>query len=359
MLMFLAVAAHAGPAAEEIVVYGDPFARWNGTRWLVETEVVPPNPMRLDRERDEGFIALGMQSHVILACDKEHALSRKAHEIRCAIEDLSLRAVPGERDPSAARIAAMDGVMAELDAKLTGASVQLQVSADGAVRDVGLDGVEDGDHRTADIQETLRLALLSPLAGFHLRLPTAALKDGRSWVEYNSALLTIPSAAGSSGSSELAHYANRVDAGWIVQSIGQATATAPIRNPLADTPCLRTGPENPHWAGCPPGSNRRPEYIDHAAFTATYDLELDGVGLFDPATGYLTERVWAVRGKPAASSPDSERRGATRTLGRLQLLGDADAPALGTSGVARPGAVEADGIAPWALLRDGAATAPR
>ena len=42
----------AADVAEEVVVYGDLFARWDGTRWFIETETVLPYTLSLTADEN-------------------------------------------------------------------------------------------------------------------------------------------------------------------------------------------------------------------------------------------------------------------------------------------------------------------
>ena len=102
LLLIAAVLAAASPALadeppEEMVVYGDPFLRWDDTRWLVETDVLLPWPMRWLAAENWDFRAAGFQAKVVLQCSKANPLGTKQYEVDCLIEDVSLNAIAAEK----------------------------------------------------------------------------------------------------------------------------------------------------------------------------------------------------------------------------------------------------------------------
>ena len=71
--------AWSGPAeeAEEVIVYGDDFARWDDTRWLVQAEFVFPMGLTLSKNQNEGFLTFALQLRGILACQKDHSAGQE------------------------------------------------------------------------------------------------------------------------------------------------------------------------------------------------------------------------------------------------------------------------------------------
>ncbi|MEO0603413.1 MAG: hypothetical protein AAF211_18380, partial [Myxococcota bacterium] len=80
-------------------------------------------------------------------------------------------------------------------------------------------------------------------------------------------------------------------------------------------------------------------------YQARFDVHLDGVSLFDADEGFLTERVWAIKG---TSTPS----GSFNTLeythhGQVRMLGTRDRPDCGKSRVVNGRNQKIDGLDPW------------
>ena len=110
---------------DEITVYGDLFARWDDTRWLVETELALPLPFTLAKDQNLEIRATAMQIRAVIRCNKTHQLRKKRWEVDCVLEDIGLQVVPWRNDRSSKKLG--DGllVLQEVDAKLTDAALQL------------------------------------------------------------------------------------------------------------------------------------------------------------------------------------------------------------------------------------------
>src|SRR5690606_2761166 len=143
---------------EEVVVYGDLFARWDDTRWFVKTEVGMPFPIPLQADRNEEFRTAMFQTRAILFCSKQRKRGFRHLMVDCAIEDIGIGAVAFEQDPPIKPETIQD-VLDEIDQKLTGARFQLRVSQDGQVKGVDLEGFEAGNRRESNIAETLRAVM--------------------------------------------------------------------------------------------------------------------------------------------------------------------------------------------------------
>ena len=301
-------AAEAAPAPaddeelfEEIMVWGDLFARWDDTRWFVETEIGLPYPLMLQREENLEIRATALQIRGVIRCNKQDRLGRKRYEVDCVLEDVALQAIPFRNDRSKKKLGDGQLVLDQLDAKLTGAALQLQVSDDGRVTNVDLEGIPKFNERVSDIHETLRQILSRLVVGFDMKLRKGNQLNEGKWVEYDSALMTMPtppSIAATQGSSMVVHYLNRYEGHVLVQSIGKSLIVMPN---FANA----EGVEQP----------------------MTIMAELIGVSIFDAREGYMTERVWSLSGKTTASTLFSNN--AYTHAGRIRMLGSADAPDCG------------------------------
>lgn len=301
------------PADIEIVVYGDLFARWDDTRWLVRTEMILPFEMRLQQDRNYEFETSGIQVHGVLACDKDVQLGRHRWQVDCTLEDIALQATLYDKnDLKEARVTIAQGVLDEVDKKLTGARLQLQVDDKGQVVGIDLEGMVASGGRVEVIQETLVNVLSRLTAGFDMRLrPGNQLNEGK-WHEYDVQLLSMPLPATcirTGGSNFVVHYLNRFKGHTMVQSIGKGLIDAKT--------CLNS----------------------------QFDTDLIGVSVFDFDEGYMTERVWAIEGESTAGTYFATRH--YWNAGRIMMLGKDDKPDLGPTQLIAPRGEHRDGLPDW------------
>ena len=340
--------AWSGPrseVAEEVIVYADDFARWDGTRWHVQTEVVIPMGITLARDANEGFQSYAMQIRSVLACDKEHRLSKRKWEIGCQIEDIGLLVTSlrqWRRDRDRARV---QSVIDEIDAKLTGLRIQLQVDDHGGVTNIDLEGLETRTQRERTVEESLRQVVSRMVAGFHLRIPDHAQRSG-GWVEYSSNLMQIPSITGSRGSVMVQHTVTRQEGLQIVQTVGKGGTTIDL--PIIDHDYVWQSGPNGEDAGSPQilGLVR----TEGSSVEATWAMQAVGVAVFERETGIMSERVWLVTGLPTASAGQGTQLPPYRNAGRLTQLGEADRPAVGPTRQVAPPGRPIDGLPGWVSI---------
>ncbi|MEQ1566210.1 MAG: hypothetical protein ABMA64_11280 [Myxococcota bacterium] len=311
-MFLLVVAASAAEPAEEVVVWADPFARWN-QRWFVATEVHLAAPFRLYGWNDTELELVRFQLQIVFGCQGTEELLPTLRETSCEIEDVAIVAMPRTHRP-----AELD-LLRQLDATLSGARVQLQVSAEGRVPDIDLEGVDAPDLRTRERAEQLRQLVSRAVVPFHLGLELP-VRDGMVWQEFNSRMFDMPSEHGSYGSSVVSHYLDAVGPDrFVVQSIGEATVRDAAPKEFATRTELTNGQfDFPEWHTLP---------VDQ------YRSELTGVAVIDRATGILTERVWAVSGAPTPSSPSAHMNVGWYSGGRLRMLGPDERVDLGATRV--------------------------
>jgi hypothetical protein len=306
---------------EEVVVYGDLFARWDDTRWFVQTEIGLPFPMLLQRDEDVGIRANAMQVRAVIRCNKQSELGRKRMEVDCVLEDIGLQVVPFRNDRSARALASGQSVLDEIDAKLTDASLQLQVSNDGRVTNVDLEGVPKTNRRIANIQETLRQVMSRVVVGFDMKLRKGnQLYEGK-WMEYNSNLMTMPvppDITGVSGSSMLVHYLNKYKGHVLVQTIGKGVVAMPIPDPREGEKMIN------------------------------YKTDLIGVSIFDAEEGFMIERVWALSGDASASA--LFQNGIYQHAGRINMLGEKEAPDCGPTRLVQAPGESTRGMETWVSI---------
>ena len=77
---------------ERIVVIADPFARWDGTRWFIKTEIGLPYSLAFYADQNWDFETSAFQIRTILACDKDMKLSKQKLQVHCTIEDFAIQA---------------------------------------------------------------------------------------------------------------------------------------------------------------------------------------------------------------------------------------------------------------------------
>lgn len=311
--------ALAGPdATEEVVVWGDRLLRWE-RRWYVQTEIEYPQGFALFADKNREASLHAIQIRAVLACNRDFPMGPLLEEVSCEVEDVGLIGL------ARAATADGDGVLAELDATLTGAKVQVQVTPAGAVPYVDLEGVSAHDKRSRDRAEQLRQLMSRVILPFHLKLPDV-VRNGAEWQETASRLMSMPSESGSGGGSLVSHRMDLVGDRFIVQSIGEGTIAPTVgREALVESGI--TG--MPDVRGLP---------VD------VYELHLTGVAVIDKPTGIMSERVWAVYGGLTPSSPHAPGDNPYHHVGRFRMLDDVERPAVGATYLA---SLDGKGLPKW------------
>src|SRR5262245_36013039 len=85
-------ASASAAAPEDITVWGDLFARWDDTRWLVSTELALPFALVLAKDENLSFDTNEFKLTVVYACNKDAKLSHQRIEAACVVEDFGMRA---------------------------------------------------------------------------------------------------------------------------------------------------------------------------------------------------------------------------------------------------------------------------
>jgi len=288
-------------ASEEVVVWGDPFRRWDDTTWALEMDLALIDSMTIDVADNHTLRVQQFQLDAVIHCNKDVKLGPKTYEISCSLDEVGVQLGANQR-ASEREVDNLDGMAHVLDAWLTDKELQLQVGQRGTVASVDIDGLFTMNRTQNRTQEVLRLLLARVMSAFHVRWPdTLGPQLGREWIEYNSPLFAFPNFTGSAGSSITGHRIDALDDHWILQSVGRAAVAAQMRNPNV-LPFDEGG-----------------EWLD---IMATYDLDFGAVAIISPQTGYITERIWNVTGKPTPSSPDVLADHEYLFRGRLVLLDD-------------------------------------
>lgn len=383
-----AVPSHATEEPmEEIIVHGDDHARWDHTRWLVTSELILPVPLSLGADTNQSFASYAMQTTLVLHCEQDGRLSRRRMEVLCEVEDIGLAATSLHYARGPRQQAIAQAVLDEIDAKLTGAHVQLQATSRGGVHQLDIEGVVARNARERLLTENLRLLLLQIVAGFHLETPPSARRTG-PWIEHDSPLLSLPSLTASTGSTSLVHSISPYGDYQLVQTIGEGTTVTRLPNFEVDTPSfdrlsvdlgsadlrptdLPLAKDTESRQGLPSAQPRDAIADMGAAAEDSPDLQAPtlgrdagresdveliyafrhtGVALFDRDTGIMTERVWQTHGAPTASSAGGTIHSAYRNVGHLRQLDEHEQPDVGpTRQISLPGH-EVEGLSPWADL---------
>jgi len=313
------VGVHSVRADDAVVVYGDLFARWNGTRWFIATEVQLPGPQMWRADLNDEVRIGAYQVRAVLACDKEWKLFGRKYEVRCRIEDVGIQAA--SVDP---KYKHTEKILQEFDAKLSGASVQLQVKDNGRVVNIDLEGVPNPrNQRERQNAETLRQLLSRLVVGFDMKLRKANYLSTGQWVEYRSALLSMPSSTLTPASGTVVHQLNGYNGHTVVQTKGQGQM-------------MITG-DNGDGSG-----------------DITFTLKLNGVSIYDDDEGFMTERVWSLAAERTAGSFDrwDAGAGAYAHSGVLRMLGEKErAPVGPTREVVLPGFNNPLSRAAWEPVR--------
>jgi hypothetical protein len=272
-----------------ITIYDDMFMRWDGTRWFVATEVTIPEPVVFQARNNFQFQSTKYQVRTIIACEKDWRRSRRRFEIDCTIEDFGLQVIARDRDDPAR----VQQIIDEIDAALSDAYLQLSVRDDGRVVGIDLEGPRKRNAREEDIHETLRLVMSRVIVGYDMRLRKFKDLSEGVWVEYNSSLMSIPRLdASSRGTSTLVHKLEMRDGHATVESRGRGL--------------IATGDSGARGV------------------MGMFDTDYSGVAVYDRVEGFMTERVWALRGMPTASSTFSTfgEGNEYHHVGRLRIIDD-------------------------------------
>lgn len=350
----------ADDALEEVIVYGDDFARWDHTRWLVQSELILPMGAVFASDTNQSFVSHAFQVRAVIGCEKDAKLSKKKWEVSCEIEDIGILASSYRRWKREKDRELVQNVLDEIDAKLTGLEVQMQVDVKGGITNFDLEGLRTDNQRERLIQESLRQVTSRVMAGFHLRIPDHAQRGGQ-FIEYNSELMDLPSLTASRGSTTLVHVVSMYKGDPLVQTIGEGTVSVNLPGSSTDpfsTSNLSDGgtvdlggdgggigaASGVEAAGPADGIARSESDVE-----LTYSMSATGVALFEKDDGIMTERVWACHGVPTAGSGGgSVFTGAPfRNVGRIRMLAEQEKPDVGpTRQIALPGQ-EIAGLPSW------------
>ncbi len=361
VLTFVHPAGFAAPKAdEEVIVYGDQFARWDHTRWLLQSELLLPLGMDFASDENKAFRSFAFQIRAVVLCDKDLQLSKHRWEVLCKVEDIGILATSENRWKTERDRALAQEVLADVDRRITGAAVQIQVDDEGGITNFDIEGIDADNVRERRIQETTRQMMSRVMSGFHLRIPDQAQRTGQ-WVEYNSELIDLPSLSAARGSSTLLHQVSPYQGMQLVQTVGEGAVTINLPNDSRD-PFQQVGSGNETSAantssrasgglggatpaGAPTAVGGGSFQGRESAIEATFHVEASGVAVFRKETGIMTERVWEATGVGTASRPWGV--GIYRNVGRIRLLDPTEVVDVGTSAQVSWPTQVLEGLSPW------------
>ncbi len=217
---------------------------------------------------------------------------KRSVEVMCTLDDVALQAAGLPQEAGL-----LEPIIAELDARLTGSVVQLQIRNDGQLMDIDVEELDRRNRRVGRMNENLRLTLARAFAGLDL-----TLDDSRQWVQANPWLMKAPDAMGSAGGMEVIHQVNHREGGiTAIETGGRGTII--------------------------PGDGLN-----------IYDARIVGSATFDSDLGQLLERTWTVIGSPTASSRIAQGTAGYPYVqhGRLVALSPDQAWDVGDSGEIAP-----------------------
>ncbi|MFT4626562.1 MAG: hypothetical protein ACI8PZ_005239 [Myxococcota bacterium] len=327
-LAALALAQAPDQVAEEVVVYGDPLAPWDQTRWWVAAESLTDSGALRLTTPGGSFRAPAWQVSALLFCQVlEHR--RSGGLVECTPEAVAVRAVSVDSWQRPEDRRRVDGGLSDLRREMLGARIHLRVRDHGSVH---LVQNEDGAGASA------ALVLERAINAFHLDLPEYGWFDGQRWEALSEPLLDLSEAGEGFGLERVVHSAHSFRGHTVIQTLGEANkeTVVGVRRPTS------SGPSIPLTHA----ERFMPEWRAHfEEVTVPSQLRLEAAAVFDRERGFMTERVWSMVG--TGSYP-------VRRIGRLELL-DADTVVdLGPSGQVAPPGVVRPGLLPWVSLDPGA-----
>jgi len=308
--------------SEEIFVYSDALAPWDKTRWWVVTESVSERNSLEVVTLTGSFAAPAWQLSAILYCEVVRRLDRGGI-VECSPEDAAVRVATRDGWQREADREAVEEGLARLVGDLKRGKVRLRVRDHGDV----VVSREQGDS-----EEEARL-LSRAFDAFHLDLPDEGWYDGVQWTTTNEPLIRLRALDETFGLEVVVHYGNRYRGNMLIQTIGQARKSSVYGMKLVDEN-TRYSPEERFQAGwTKPTAPGLPKEL-----TVESTLDLSATAILDQKLGFVSERVWVVRGSGAIPLYRS---------GRLKLLGKKEILELGETGQVSPPLKSRPGLPLW------------
>ena len=258
----LAIAALSTAPTADAAQEREEAVLWDWTqphRYAIETSIRLPELIWIGSRYNQQARVDSLQIRLLAQCMPGTRERRKVWEVNCILEEVGFSA---EAYPS--EVGVVQQIVTDIDERLTGARIQLQMREDGRVVNIDLEDLERRNRRFAWVNENLRLLLSRAFAGLDLPLPGKGEADG--WLQHQSWIMRAPAQQGSYGTSEITHKVTDVDAtSFTITSTGRGMIV--------------------------PG-----EGINK------FDSRLVSSATFDPKNGRLLDRTWSLVGGPTASS---------------------------------------------------------
>ncbi len=259
-------------------------------RYLLDLDLLVPRPLTLQAENNYEVRVPILSVQVDTECAAVDP-RKSGFDLKCTLTDLSLAAMPLERDAEHHVVEILDDV----ESRMKNAYMQISLAADGRIRALDLEGMETKNinDRVRTSQEVMRLVLARAFSAFDLLLPkNGSVAVGTAWKQTGSEISGFPSMAGSSGFVELDHQVARAN-GTVVTVTTKGGGVA--------------GPSDVVNVG---GTER---------IANQYDLVVSGWTNFDLAEHAITGRQIEVSGPPTASSVDSGAGSGNPYVQRVKL----------------------------------------
>jgi hypothetical protein len=246
----------------------------------------------------------GFAIDLVLACAPDRATGARGWELRCRVEDLSVRLSAPEHEASGLQAFAQ-----ELDQTFTGADLRFRLGVDGRVGTLAIEGPDKFDRRIDQFHETFRQMAIRALGGLDLRLPRKGTDRGAGEWSANGFLgMGFPSEFGTIGRAEGSYRVAGQD-GDVVQL------------DVAAAGVMGTGEV------VTIGGSERPRNL--------FEMALVGEASFDVAAGQLVSQRYGTTADATASSNIGEGGVSTyRQRVQARLLGPDQVPSLPESGEA-------------------------
>jgi hypothetical protein len=273
-------------------------------QYVVRADVHLPGgrPMFAEKNIDAYFTRAKVV--LLLSCAPKATMGKKGWLMKCDIDDAALSA-----EPLPNSIGLVEQVIPEwTNVWINDAWVEFNLTRDGRVRSIDLEGVDKSIRRKQFIWESMRQLMVRALAPFNLQLPKKGDDKGYGyWVQQDHIGLTLPSNQGSLGGVN------------VIQK-------------LTELPDL---PENVSFiVSHGEGTIATGEEVGDVSIRNSYGMVLDGSGRFDREAGVLLESQFYAEGRATASSTQAEaglNAGYYQTS-YVQLLAEgAEAPSMGPS----------------------------
>jgi hypothetical protein len=248
-----------------------------GRRYHLLTRINLPEYMLFAAEKNTEVRVSQVALEVVTLCVPTE--TRKASwRLDCKLEDVSIQAlaVPGDNGDLAS-------VVNEYDDRLTGKTVQIDLGANGNIRDVDLEGYPKDLQRTAAIQENLRQLFARAFSTLDLELPKKGDDKGKGfWKQDNLLAVAFPSASGVMGSVKVVHTIDKTE-GNLVSWTSKGSGVVFTGEMIA-------------VAG-----QQRPKN--------SYNFTYEGKATFDTTDGALVSRDFLAKAIPTAGSMMAEAGG--------------------------------------------------